>query len=202
MPNVTYEEIHPDTGDPSPISHPIFEFLTSLGTSAGERKLMPTTQDEYAPDLDCLPILELSTGNSSPKYSNQIMNSRSFIIKECKNQNWEGIITRIWPNAKYLDISNTTYCGCDNECYFGLNLNPMCKPSEICYTLLAQMCYFELIPQDSPSRLVDRANVEEKCAIESIDLDKTDEAELQNAVDSAAAILCLYNTSVVEYTST
>uniref|UniRef100_M1ANM8 Indole-3-acetic acid-amido synthetase GH3.3 n=1 Tax=Solanum tuberosum TaxID=4113 RepID=M1ANM8_SOLTU len=69
--------IHPDNGDRSPISHPIFEFLTSLGTSAG---------------------------NSSPKYSNQIMNSRSFIIKECENQNWEGIITRIWPNTKYLDV--------------------------------------------------------------------------------------------------
>ncbi|KAH0640031.1 hypothetical protein KY290_037318 [Solanum tuberosum] len=76
--------INPDNGDRSPISHPIFEFLTSLGTSAE--------------------FLTLQLGNSSPKYSNQIMNSRSFIIKECENQNWEGIITRIWPNTKYLDV--------------------------------------------------------------------------------------------------
>lgn len=27
-----------------------------------------------------------------------------FIIKECEGQNWEGIITRIWPNTKYLDV--------------------------------------------------------------------------------------------------
>uniref|UniRef100_A0A3Q7FKG2 Uncharacterized protein n=1 Tax=Solanum lycopersicum TaxID=4081 RepID=A0A3Q7FKG2_SOLLC len=32
------------------------------------------------------------------------MNLRSFIIKECEQQNWEGIITRIWPNTKYLDV--------------------------------------------------------------------------------------------------
>ncbi|TVU34599.1 hypothetical protein EJB05_16436, partial [Eragrostis curvula] len=29
------------------------------------------------------------------------------------------------------------------ECYFGLNLNPMCKPSDVAYTLIPSMCYFE-----------------------------------------------------------
>jgi len=53
---------------------------------------------------DMAELLTFKLGTSSPKYSNQIMNSRSFIVKECENQNWEGIITRIWPNTKYLDV--------------------------------------------------------------------------------------------------
>uniref|UniRef100_A0A7N0UBJ6 Uncharacterized protein n=2 Tax=Kalanchoe fedtschenkoi TaxID=63787 RepID=A0A7N0UBJ6_KALFE len=55
IPVVKYEDLLPDIqriakGDRSPIlsSHPISEFLTSSGTSAGERKLMPT----IAEDLD------------------------------------------------------------------------------------------------------------------------------------------------------
>lgn len=76
VPVVTYEDLLPDiqriaNGDRSPIlcAHPISEFLTSSGTSAGERKLMPTIHEEmdrrqllysllmpvmnqYVPDLD------------------------------------------------------------------------------------------------------------------------------------------------------
>ncbi|GAU26084.1 hypothetical protein TSUD_225470 [Trifolium subterraneum] len=53
VPVVTYDDLLPDiqriaNGDLSPIlsSHPISEFLTSSGTSAGERKLMPTIHQE------------------------------------------------------------------------------------------------------------------------------------------------------------
>ncbi|KAL6587667.1 hypothetical protein OROMI_000645 [Orobanche minor] len=76
VPVVSYDDIQPyihriANGDRSPIlcSHPISEFLTSSGTSAGERKLMPTIAEEmdrrqllysllmpvmnlYVPDLD------------------------------------------------------------------------------------------------------------------------------------------------------
>ncbi|GLJ20888.1 hypothetical protein SUGI_0381150 [Cryptomeria japonica] len=53
LPVITYEDLQPDivriaNGDKSPIlsSHPVSEFLTSSGTSAGERKLMPTIEEE------------------------------------------------------------------------------------------------------------------------------------------------------------
>ncbi|KAL8168403.1 hypothetical protein V2J09_009902 [Rumex salicifolius] len=53
VPVVTYEDIQPDiqriaNGDFSPIlsSEPITEFLTSSGTSGGERKLIPITNEE------------------------------------------------------------------------------------------------------------------------------------------------------------
>ncbi|MCH92405.1 putative indole-3-acetic acid-amido synthetase GH3.1-like, partial [Trifolium medium] len=53
IPVVTYDDVQPEiqriaNGDRSPIlsAHPISEFLTSSGTSAGERKLMPTIKEE------------------------------------------------------------------------------------------------------------------------------------------------------------
>uniref|UniRef100_A0A6N2L3N0 Indole-3-acetic acid-amido synthetase GH3.1 n=1 Tax=Salix viminalis TaxID=40686 RepID=A0A6N2L3N0_SALVM len=192
-----------------------------------------------------------------------------FVRMECGKENWEGIITRIWPNTKYLDVIVTGamaqyiptldyYSGClpkactmyaSSECYFGLNLNPMCKPSEVCYTIMPNMAYFEFLPhepaagisQDSTPKLVDLADVElgkeyelvittyaglyryrvgdilrvtgfhnsapqfhfvrRKNVLLSIDSDKTDESELQKAVENASQLLREFNTSVVEYTS-
>ncbi|KAF9675837.1 hypothetical protein SADUNF_Sadunf09G0074800 [Salix dunnii] len=191
-----------------------------------------------------------------------------FVRMECGKENWEGIITRIWPNTKYLDVIVTGamaqyiptldyYSGClpkactmyaSSECYFGLNLNPMCKPSEVSYTIMPNMAYFEFLPhepaginQDSAPKLVDLADVElgkeyelvittyaglyryrvgdilrvtgfhnsapqfhfvrRKNVLLSIDSDKTDESELQKAVENASQLLREFNTSVVEYTS-
>ncbi|KAK8694843.1 hypothetical protein V6N13_072387 [Hibiscus sabdariffa] len=115
----------------------------------------------------------------------------AFITKECVEENWESIITRIWPNTRYLDViitgdmaqyiptleyfsgglpmACTMYAS--SECYFGLNLTPMCKPSK------------------------------EKEHVVSIDFDKTDESELQQAIEKASVLLKESNTRVVEYTS-
>lgn len=112
-----------------------------------------------------------------------------FITNQCSEENWEGIITRIWPNTKYLDVivtgamaqyiptleyysaglpmACTMYAS--SECYFGLNLKPMSKPSEVSYTIMPNMAYFEFLPhepsapapsRDCPPRLVDLADVE------------------------------------------
>lgn len=193
-----------------------------------------------------------------------------FICKECCHDNWEGIVTKIWPNTKYLDVIVTGamaqyiptlnfYSGglpmactmyASSECYFGLNLNPMCKPSEVSYTIMPNMAYFEFLPHEpnstastrnSPPKLVDLVDVEvgkeyelvittyaglyryrvgdilrvtgfhnsapqfhfvrRKNALLSIDSDKTDEAELQAAIENASQLLREFNTSVVEYTS-
>ncbi|KAJ4847779.1 hypothetical protein Tsubulata_003318 [Turnera subulata] len=404
IPVVTYEDILPEIqrvadGDKSPIfsSHPISEFLTSSGTSAGERKLMPTIHEEldrrqllysllmpvmnlYVPDLDkgkglyfffikaetktpggllARPVLtsyyksehfknrpfdpynvitspneailcqdsfqsmysqmlcglimreevlrvgavfasglirairflqlnwkelahDIKTGTLNSKVTDpsvrecmaKILKPNSeladFIIEECSGENWEGIIVRIWPNTKYLEViitgamaqyiptldyysnglpkASTMYAS--SECYFGLNLNPMCKPSEVTYTLIPNMCYYEFLPHDpsaatlsreTPPRLVDLADVElgkeyeliittysglnryrvgdilqvagfynkdpqfrfirRKNVLLSIESDKTDEAELQKAIDNTSLLLHEFNTSVVEYTS-
>ncbi|KAK6777062.1 hypothetical protein RDI58_023779 [Solanum bulbocastanum] len=88
------------------------------------------------------------------------------IEAECSRDSWQGIIARLWPNTKYVDVvvtgsmsqyiptldyySNslplvsTTYGS--SECFFGINLNPFIKPSEVSYTLIPTMCYFEFAP--------------------------------------------------------
>ncbi|GER42162.1 auxin-responsive GH3 family protein [Striga asiatica] len=190
-------------------------------------------------------------------------NLADFISRECSLENWERIIPRIWPNTKYLDVIVTGamaqyiptldyYSGglpkactmyASSECYFGLNLNPMCKPSEVSYTIMPNMAYFEFIPhgESGPARPVDLACVEvgkeyelvittyaglyryrvgdilrvtgfhnsapqfrfvrRKNVLLSIDSDKTDEAELQSAVESASKLLRAFDASVAEYTS-
>ncbi|CAL5324590.1 unnamed protein product [Camellia sinensis] len=325
VPVVTYEDLQPEiqrvaNGDRSPIfsSHPISEFLTSSGTSAGERKLMPTIHEDldrrqllysllmpvmnlYVPGLDkgkglyflfvkaetktpggllARPVLtsyyksehfktrpydpynvytspneailcadsfqsmytqmlcgllmreqvlrvgavfasglirairflqlnwkqlaeDIQTGYLNPKINDpslrQCMSNilkpnpelSEFITKECEDEKWEGVIIRIWPNTKYLDVIVTGamaqyiptldfYSGgelplactmyASSESYFGLNLKPISKPSEVSYTIMPNMAYFEFIPHDaaaapltldSPPRLVDLAGVEE-----------------------------------------
>ncbi|XVF61278.1 hypothetical protein PTKIN_Ptkin08bG0117600 [Pterospermum kingtungense] len=404
IPVVSYEDLHPEiqriaNGDKSPIlsAHPISELLTSSGTSAGERKLMPTIHEEldrrqllysllmpvmnlYVPGLDkgkglyflfvkaetktpgglvARPVLtsyyksdhfktrpydpfnvytspneailcvdsfqsmytqmlcglmmreevlrvgavfasgllraihflqinwkqlahDIETGTLNPKVTDASIRAcmskilkpnpelSEFITKECSDENWECIITRIWPNTKYLDVIVTGamaqyiptleyYSGglpmactmyASSECYFGLNLKPMCKPSEVSYTIMPNMAYFEFLPhesstsalsRDSPPRLVDLADLEvgkeyeliittyaglcryrvgdilrvtgfhnaapqfrfirRKNVLLSIESDKTDEAELQKAIENASVFLKEFNTSVVEYTS-
>ncbi|PIA38429.1 hypothetical protein AQUCO_02800263v1 [Aquilegia coerulea] len=300
MPVITYEDLQPDitriaNGDMSPIisGQPISEFLTSSGTSAGERKLMPTIEEElerrsllysllmpvmsqYVSDLEkgkgmyflfikseaktpgglvARPVLtsyyksshfknrpyDPYTNYTSPNetilcpdsyqsmYSqmlcglfqnkevlrvgavfasgfirairflekhwqllcNDIRNGTidpqitdpsvrdavlkiikpnpklaDFIEVECSRNSWKGIITRLWPNTKYIDVivtgtmsqyiptldyySNGLPLVCtmyaSSECYFGVNLKPLCKPSEVSYTLIPTMAYFEFLP--------------------------------------------------------
>ncbi|KAI8011486.1 Indole-3-acetic acid-amido synthetase GH3.6 [Camellia lanceoleosa] len=89
-----------------------------------------------------------------------------FIEAECRKGSWQGIITRLWPNTKYVDVivtgtmsqyiptldyySNGLPLVCtmyaSSECYFGVNLNPLCKPSDVAYTLIPTMAYFEFLP--------------------------------------------------------
>ncbi|KAI8025761.1 putative indole-3-acetic acid-amido synthetase GH3.1 [Camellia lanceoleosa] len=404
VPVVTYEDLEQDiqriaNGDKSPIfsSHPISEFFTSSGTSAGEKKLIPMIDEDWArrqllhslvmpvmklyiTDLDkgkglyflfvkaetktpsgllARPVLtscfmsdqfkarpydpynvytspneailcldsfqsmytqmlcgllnrdqvlrigaifasgllrairflqlnwkllvhDIETGTLNPKITDPSIREcifhllqpntelAHFIAKKCSAENWEGILKRIWPNTKYLDVIVTGamaqyiptldyYSGglpqccivyASSECSFGLNLNPMSKPSEVSYTIMPNMAYFEFLPHDqaeppfydeSPSRLVDLADVElgkeyelvittfpglcryrvgdilqvtgfhnsapgfkfvrRKNVLLSIDTDKTDESELQSAIERASLLLREFNTSVVDYTS-
>ncbi|KAF2581284.1 hypothetical protein F2Q68_00001039 [Brassica cretica] len=413
MPVVTYEDIQPDinrisNGDKSQIlcSSPISEFLTSSGTSGGERKLMPTIEEEldrrsllysllmpvmsqFVPGLDkgkgmyflfiksesktpgglpARPVLtsyyksshfknrpyDPYTNYTSPNqtilcpdsyqsmYSQMLcglcqhnevlrvgavfasgfiraikflekhwpelvhdirtgtLNSEitdlsvreaveeilkpdpklaDFVETECRKTSWQGIITRLWPNTKYVDVivtgtmsqyiptldyySNGLPLVCtmyaSSECYFGVNLRPLCKPSEVSYTLIPTMAYFEFLPvhrnsgvtssislpkaltEKEQQELVDLVDVKlgqeyelvvttyaglyryrvgdvlrvagfknnapqfnficRKNVVLSIDSDKTDEVELQNAVKNAVTHLVPFDASLSEYTS-
>ncbi|KAL9288292.1 putative GH3 family protein [Arabidopsis thaliana] len=413
MPVITYEDIEPEinriaNGDKSPIlsSKPISEFLTSSGTSGGERKLMPTIEEEldrrsllysllmpvmsqFVPGLEngkgmyflfiksesktpgglpARPVLtsyyksshfkerpyDPYTNYTSPNEtilcsdSYQSMYSQmlcglcqhqevlrvgavfasgfiraikflekhwielvrdirtgtlsslitdpsvreavakilkpspklaDFVEFECKKSSWQGIITRLWPNTKYVDVivtgtmsqyiptldyySNGLPLVCtmyaSSECYFGVNLRPLYKPSEVSYTLIPSMAYFEFLPvhrnngvtnsinlpkaltEKEQQELVDLVDVKlgqeyelvvttyaglcryrvgdllrvtgfknkapqfsficRKNVVLSIDSDKTDEVELQNAVKNAVTHLVPFDASLSEYTS-
>ncbi|KAM3393190.1 hypothetical protein ACQJBY_014055 [Aegilops geniculata] len=190
------------------------------------------------------------------------------VRQECCKGDWAGIVTRIWPNTRYLDVVVTGamaqyvpalehYGGglpmvsasyASSECYFGINLRPLCDPSEVSYTIMPNTAYFEFLPVDKEatgeadrSQLVDLARVEAGREYEvvvttytglnryrvgdvlrvsgfhnaapqfqfvrrqnvllSVETDKTDEAELQRAVERAAELLRPQGVSVAEYTS-
>ncbi|GLJ26892.1 hypothetical protein SUGI_0526070 [Cryptomeria japonica] len=65
-------------------------------------------------------------------------NLAQLIRSECSNGRWEGTIRRLWPNAKYIDVIVTVP--------FGINLEPLCNPEDVSYTLLPNMGYFEFLP--------------------------------------------------------
>ncbi|CDP20889.1 unnamed protein product [Coffea canephora] len=176
-----------------------------------------------------------------------------FLTIECSRGNWEGIIQRIWPNAKYLQTIITGsmiqyapllvyYSGglpiatakyASSECCFGINLNPISKPEDVSFTFMPNLAYFEFIPQEHLSSKMDIVNIvitthaglyryqmgdilrvtgfhnsapnfkflRRKGVLLSIELDKTDEVELQMAMDNASQILQEYNVCLVDYTS-
>ncbi|CAN6453258.1 unnamed protein product [Victoria cruziana] len=202
-----------------------------------------------------------------------------FVERECRKNSWQAIIPRLWPNTKYIDVIVTgtmsqyiptlDFYGnglplvctmyASSECYFGLNLNPLCDPKDVSYTLIPTMAYFEFLPVHrsngvSDSHAISKALTEReqkellelvdvklgheyelvvttyaglyryrvgdvlrvsgfknkapqfqfvcrKNVVLSIDSDKTDEVELQNAVKNAVHHLEPFDATLAEYTS-
>lgn len=85
----------------------------------------------------------------------------------CSLQSWKGILCQLWPKAKYIEavvtgsmaqyipaleyysdgklpLVCTMYAS--SECYFGVNLKPLCDPADVSFTLMPNMGYFEFIP--------------------------------------------------------
>ncbi|MCL7027822.1 hypothetical protein MKW94_013007 [Papaver nudicaule] len=109
----------------------------------------------------------------------------------CTSKPWKGILGDLWPKTKYIEavVTGTMaqyipsleyYTGgkiplvgtmyASSECYFGVNLKPLCKPDEVVFTLMPNMCFYEFIPLnvDGPmeedeevekEKLVDMANI-------------------------------------------
>eukprot|EP01018_Ginkgo_biloba_P040557 Gb_17400 [translate_table: standard] len=127
------------------------------------------------------------------------------IQSECSKDSWQGIITRLWPNTKYIDVIVTGtkaqyiptleyYSGglplvctmyASSECYFGLNLKPLCKPSKVSYTLLPSMAYFEFLPVHRNNGVTDALTIpvtfnekEQQDLIELVDVKLGQEYEL------------------------
>ncbi|AEE32336.1 auxin-responsive GH3 family protein [Arabidopsis thaliana] len=113
------------------------------------------------------------------------------IEQECSHKSWEGIITRLWPKAKYIDciitgqmsqyipmlefysnklpIVSTTYGS--SESTFGMNVDPLCKPQDTSYTCAPNISYFEFLPVDHKgdmASIVDLVDVKLGCYYEPV----------------------------------
>ncbi|KAH9752378.1 Indole-3-acetic acid-amido synthetase GH3.17 [Citrus sinensis] len=138
VPVVNYEDIKPyieriANGEPSDIisAQPITEFLTSSGTSGGQPKMMPSTDED----------LERKTFFYNMLIP--VMNKTKYIEVIVT-----GSMAQYIPILEFysggLPLVSTMYAS--SECYFGINFKPLCKPSDVSYTLLPNMAYFEFLP--------------------------------------------------------
>ncbi|GKB65672.1 indole-3-acetic acid-amido synthetase GH3.6 [Tanacetum coccineum] len=216
VPVITYEDLQPDinriaNGDKSPIlsSHPISEFLTSSGTSGGERKLMPTIEAElgrrsmlysllmpvmsqFVPGLDKGRLVIFRSLNPWPCPADPEL--ADFIERECSKKSWQGIITRLWPNTKYVDVivTGTMSQYIPTLDYYSNGLPLVCT---MYASSIAILCHLNPALQDYELWSSTYAG------LYSIDSDKTDEVELHQAIEKACNHLVPFDTTLNEYTS-
>ncbi|KAG7592714.1 GH3 family [Arabidopsis thaliana x Arabidopsis arenosa] len=138
---------------------------------------------EWITDIGCRDSVSLVLGGPQPEVANTIENI-------CNQKCWKGIITRLWPKAKYIEtivtgsmvqyvptlnyysndmlpLISTIYAS--SETQFGLNLNRMCKPEDVSYTFMPNVSYFEFIPVDGDkNNVVDLADVKLGCSYEAV----------------------------------
>lgn len=100
--------------------------------------------------------------------SQQMPNLADLIEVECRSGSWGGIIKRLWPRTKCIEVVSTGpmtqyipklefYCGgiplvsmyyAASEGFFGLNLKPLSDPYHVSYFLVPWMAYYEFLPLD------------------------------------------------------
>jgi len=138
---------------------------------------------EWITDIGCRDSVSLVLGGPHPEAADTIE-------QICNQKCWKGIITRLWPKAKYIEtivtgsmvqyvptlnyysnnmlpLISTIYAS--SETQFGLNLNPMCKPEDVSYTFMPNVSYFEFIPVDGDKNdVVDLADVKLGCCYEAV----------------------------------
>ncbi|XP_062088236.1 putative indole-3-acetic acid-amido synthetase GH3.9 [Humulus lupulus] len=106
-----------------------------------------------------------------------------------QRHSWKGILCKLWPKAKYIEAVITGsmaqyipaleyYSGgklplvctmyASSECYFGVNLKPLSDPSDVAFTLMPNMCYFEFIPLGDNGTLVFDVAEEEEVPVDRL----------------------------------
>ncbi|KAJ0739331.1 putative GH3 family protein [Helianthus annuus] len=111
-------------------------------------------------DSACRLAMSSILKSADPRLADEIENI-------CSRRSWKGIVCNLWPKAKYIEavvtgsmsqyipaleyysmgklpLVCTMYAS--SECYFGVNLKPLCDPANVSFTLLPNMGYYEFIP--------------------------------------------------------
>ncbi|KAL9397360.1 hypothetical protein Peur_011613 [Populus x canadensis] len=115
--------------------------------------------DPTITDPECRSCMSMLLTSPNPSLADEIEDI-------CSNTSWKGILCHLWPRAKYIEavvtgsmaqyIPSLEYYSegklplvctmyASSECYFGVNLKPLCDPADVAFTLLPNMCYFEFI---------------------------------------------------------
>ncbi|XVF66752.1 hypothetical protein PTKIN_Ptkin10aG0062800 [Pterospermum kingtungense] len=114
---------------------------------------------DWITDPSCRKVVSLILCEPNPELAD-------LIEHVCSSKSWEGIIKKLWPRTKYIEVIVTGsmaqyistlefYSGgpplvstmyASSECYFGINFKPLSKPSDVSYTLVPNMAYFEFLP--------------------------------------------------------
>ncbi|CAN6981099.1 unnamed protein product [Brassica rapa subsp. trilocularis] len=117
---------------------------------------------DWITDHCCRDSVSTILGEPNPELADLIEN-------ECGQESWQGIVSRLWPKTKCVEtivtgimaqyipalefysdklpIVSSIYGS--SETFFGLNVNPLCKPQHVSYTFLPNMSYFEFIHVDA-----------------------------------------------------
>lgn len=154
--------------------------------------------DPCVTDEDCRSCMSAVLSRPNPVLAGEIR-------EICSSLSWKGILCRLWPRAKYIEavvtgsmaqyipaleyysegklpLVCTMYAS--SECYFGVNLKPLCDPADVSFTLLPNMCYFEFIPLGDNGTLI-------------LDVDEEDEVPSSRLVDLVHVRLGCYYELVV-----
>ncbi|RVX20592.1 putative indole-3-acetic acid-amido synthetase GH3.9 [Vitis vinifera] len=116
--------------------------------------------DSSITDPECRSSMSTILSSPNPHLADEIE-------EICSHPSWKGMLSQLWPRAKYIEAVITGsmaqyipsleyYSGgklplvctmyASSECYFGVNMKPLCDPADVAFTLLPNMCYFEFIP--------------------------------------------------------
>ncbi|KAG7594503.1 GH3 family [Arabidopsis thaliana x Arabidopsis arenosa] len=138
---------------------------------------------EWITDPGCRDSVSVILGGPNPELAYMIEH-------ECSQKSWEGMITRLWPNSKFIQTIVTGQMSqyipilefysnklplvspryASSETIFGVNLNPLCKPQDVSYTFLPNMSYFEflLVDEANNDEIVELVNVKLGCFYEPL----------------------------------
>ncbi|KAJ9696471.1 hypothetical protein PVL29_008612 [Vitis rotundifolia] len=116
--------------------------------------------DSSITDPECRSSMSTILSSPNPHLADEIE-------EICSRPSWKGMLSQLWPRAKYIEavitgsmaqyIPSLEYYSegklplvctmyASSECYFGVNMKPLCDPADVAFTLLPNMCYFEFIP--------------------------------------------------------
>ncbi|GFZ19444.1 putative indole-3-acetic acid-amido synthetase GH3.9 [Actinidia rufa] len=134
--------------------------------------------DPTITDLGCRSAMLTVLSSPNPRLADEIEDI-------CGRESWKGIVCYLWPRARYIEavvtgsmaqyIPSLEYYSdgklplvctmyASSECYFGVNLKPLCDPADVAFTLLPNMGYFEFIPLGENGTLVTDVDEEEEVA--------------------------------------